>query len=383
MFGAATAIHPFAKVRPMDRRTQWIRRPGVDAIMAFCWVPFAVAAWTVRTDPDPFSTLLAATFALSLAHQPLTVALVYGDPGQFNQRRRLFTISPLLFLAAILIGMHVSVILVAAVAGLWNALHTLMQRYGITRIYGRMAGQSDGRIERALLLTWLALAALWAAASPGLPDRIAGIRVGSLNRQGLDLLTSIRPYAAALVVVAVIATVALAVAWWRQERRSAVVNPAKYLYLTSTALLFGVALVDPIVGFLAYVGSHAVEYLVIVHGHLGRRYRGDGADAGGTLGAVVRSPVGRSGFMTAYLLVAVGTFAVLKANSSTFTYTVVFLTFGGLHVFYDGFIWKLRRPAVARAFAIDTARPVDVASPLPVGAVVAPAPVPVTVASGG
>jgi hypothetical protein len=365
----------------MDRRTQWIRRPAVDAMMAFCWVPFALAAWTVRHEPDAFSTLLAATFALSLAHQPLTVALVYGDPGQFNQRRRLFTVSPLVFLAAILIGMQVSVLLVAAIAGLWNALHTLMQRYGITRIYGRMAGQSEGRIERAMLLTWLALAALWAAASPSLPDRVAGIRLGSVNRKGVSLLTSIRPYATALVVVAVVATVVLAVVWWRHERRSPVVNPAKHLYLGATALLFGVALVDPIVGFLAYVGSHAVEYLVIVHGHLGRRYRGDGADAGGALGAVVRSPVGRTGFMAAYLLVAVGTFAVLRANSSTFTYTVVFLTFGGLHVFYDGFIWKLRRPAVARGFAID-ARPTGV-PPVPVGATGGPAPVPAAVASGG
>lgn len=351
--------------------------------MALCWVPFAVAAWTVRSEPEAFSTLLAATFALSLAHQPLTVALVYGDPGQFNQRRRLFTVSPLLFLAGILIGMQISVLLVAAVAGLWNALHTLMQRYGITRIYGRMAGQSEGRIERAMLLTWLALAALWAAASPSLPDRVADIRLGTVNRRGIGLLTSIRPYAAGLVVVAVVATVMLAAVWWRHERGSAVVNPAKHLYLASTALLFGVALVDPLVGFLAYVGSHAVEYLVIVHGHLGRRYRGEGADAGGTLGAVVRSPVGRSGFMTAYLVVAVGTFAVLKANSSAFTYTVVFLTFGGLHVFYDGFIWKLRRPAVARGFAIDLRRPVEAASPVAVDAVVGPAAVPVTVASGG
>jgi hypothetical protein len=367
----------------MDRRTQWIRRPATDAMMALCWVPFAVAAWTVRHEPDAFSTLLAATFALSLAHQPLTVALVYGDPGQFNQRRRLFSFSPLVFLAAILIGMQVSVLLVALVAGLWNALHTLMQRYGITRIYGRMAGQSEGRIERAMLLTWLALAALWAAASPSLPDRVAGIRLGTVNRKGIDMLTSIRPYAAALVVVAVVVTVVLAAVWWRHERRSPVVNPAKHLYLASTALLFGVALVDPIVGFLAYVGSHAVEYLVIVHGHLGRRYRGDGADAGGALGAVVRSPVGRSGFMTAYLLVAVGTFAVLKANSSAFTYTVVFLTFGGLHVFYDGFIWKLRRPAVARGFAIDARSADGAAPPVPVGATVGPAPVPAAVASGG
>ncbi len=31
---------------------------------------------------------------------------------------------------------------------------------------------------------------------------------------------------------------------------------------------------------------------------------------------------------------------------------MVFFTLGGLHVFYDGFIWKLRRPAVAQSLAI-------------------------------
>ena len=33
----------------------------------------------------------------------------------------------------------------------------------------------------------------------------------------------------------------------------------------------------------------------------------------------------------------------------------VFLTVGGLHVFYDGLIWKLRRPAVAKGFALTPA----------------------------
>ena len=33
-----------------------------------------------------------------------------------------------------------------------------------------------------------------------------------------------------------------------------------------------------------------------------------------------------------------------------YTFAVLFL--GGLHVFYDGFIWKLRRPSVARGFAL-------------------------------
>ena len=39
--------------------------------------------------------------------------------------------------ALITIGINVSLGLVAVIAGLWNAEHTLMQRYGVQRIYGR------------------------------------------------------------------------------------------------------------------------------------------------------------------------------------------------------------------------------------------------------
>ena len=40
-------------------------------------------------------------------------------------------------------------------AGLWNAEHTLMQRYGVMRIYGRKAGDDHGRIEKPMLIVWL------------------------------------------------------------------------------------------------------------------------------------------------------------------------------------------------------------------------------------
>jgi hypothetical protein len=35
----------------------------------------------------------------------------------------------------------------ALAAEAWNVDHTLMQRYGITRIYGRMAGQQHRGME--------------------------------------------------------------------------------------------------------------------------------------------------------------------------------------------------------------------------------------------
>ena len=336
---------------------RWISGPVVDVLIALSWVPFSVAAIAWHGHLDQLASLMAATFLLSLSHQPLTLALVYGDPGQFRLRRRLFTWSPVIFLVAILIGTHVALLAVAAVAGLWNAEHTLLQRYGLTRIYGRKAGQDDGRTERLLLHSWLVVALAWAAADPGTPGRIAGLPIGGTNQRSIHLLTSARPVATAVLVVAGAASIALMARWVVEERRRPAVNPAKYLYLGTTLALFATVLVDPVAGLLGYVGAHAIEYLLIVHRHVGTRYVGDGADDGGAVGRTVRSPLGRTGFVVGYLMVTLGAFTLLRHHASATTYSVVFLTAGGLHVFYDGFIWKLRRPSVARGFALASPAP--------------------------
>ena len=351
----ATAL-PSARPAVARPRPLWIHRPLVDVAVASCWVPFAVVGLALASHPDRLGRLLAAALILSLAHQPLTLALVYGDPGQFELRRRLFSWSPIIFVAAIAVGLHVSLVVVAAVAGVWNAEHTLMQRYGLTRIYGRKAGQQDGRVEKAMLLSWLVFAAVWAAAQPSTEQRAQGLGLGATNERSIHLLASLRPVAGALLVPVGVVVVALVVRWAMDEaRRWPQVNPAKYLYLLSTALLFALIVVHPIVGIAAYVGSHAIEYLVIVHQHLGRRY-GDTTD-GGPLGSVVRSPMGRTGFVAAYLVGIVLVFTVLRANLPSSTYTTILLTAGGLHVFYDGLIWKLRRPTVAKGFALHPTAP--------------------------
>ena len=42
-------------------------------------------------------------------------------------------------------------------------------------------------------------------------------------------------------------------------------------------------------------------------------------------------------------------------HASPSVYLTGFLLVGGLHVFYDGFIWKLRRPNVANSLGVPTA----------------------------
>lgn len=136
-------------------------------------MPFSVAILTTDHDSARVAWLVAATLAVSFAHQPLTAAMVYADPVQRAQHRRLFTWSPLVLAAVVVIGLQLSVTLVALVAGVWNAAHTLRQRYGAARIYGRLVGQTDGSAEHRMLWSWLALAAVVAVAHHDIADALS------------------------------------------------------------------------------------------------------------------------------------------------------------------------------------------------------------------
>ncbi|HZQ58538.1 MAG TPA: hypothetical protein VFA84_10895 [Acidimicrobiales bacterium] len=333
------------------QRGAWIHSPARDAALAFCWVPFAVAAVAVQGHRHLLAGLLSAVLVLSLSHQPVTLALVYGDAGRFRDHRRIYGLGPLVALAVVLFGLRVSLLLVAIVAGLWNAEHTLMQRYGVTRLYGRKAGDDHGGLERPMLFSWLGVALVAAAANPRTPRYLAQVDLGDVNRRGITFLTRFRPEAAVLLVPALAVAGVLTARWVRAERAAATANPAKWLYVGATAALVLAVCVDPVAGFAAYVGAHAVEYFVIVHGAAGRRAsRGEG----GAVGRVVRSPLGATGFVA---VAAVGALVPLMALARAGSFTVAeaaYLTVGALHIFYDGLIWKQRVPSVAadlRAFA--------------------------------
>ncbi len=320
--------------------------------MALSWVPFAALAlaWDGRT--DRLEWLVAATLLFSVSHQPLTMPLVYADPHVRGSRPALFALTPFVFVALVVVGLRLDPVVIAVVAGVWNAGHTMQQRYGITRIYGRKVGQTDGTIEHRLLWSMLLLALVVAAADAATPGRIASAGLGGRNQKGLDVLTDAAPVARYLVPVMLIVVAVLIVQWVRQEMASDQVNPAKWVYLGSTAGLIGLTVVSPLAGFVGYIGSHAAEYYLIVHNHLADRYPDEVTDGGAPLGRAVRSRSGPLGLMAIYSVGIAAFIWAVRTFGSYDVYALVFLSLGGLHLFYDGLIWKLRRPEVARGFQI-------------------------------
>ena len=78
--------------------------------------PVRPLGWLWQSDTNRLPWLVSATLLLSFSHQPLTVALVYGDQRNFDLRRRIFTWSPPVFVVAVLVTRHISLTALAVVA---------------------------------------------------------------------------------------------------------------------------------------------------------------------------------------------------------------------------------------------------------------------------
>jgi len=328
-------------------QTRWICSQPLDVLMTFSWVPFALLAMANLNNPEGLKSLMFSVFLFSFMHQPLSLFLVYGDHERFELRRKLFTWSPLIFGLAIYFALHFSPLLLALLAGAWNVEHTLMQRYGIARIYGRMTGQNQGGVELAMLFSWLLLAAAWAAADPQTLERVTALGIRGANRSAFEVLAEWRAFAQGLLIPLSVAALLLGAKWWMEESRRPN-NRAKHLYLGSTLALFVVMVVNPIMGFVGYVGAHSFEYFVIVNRAIEKGYT-EPRNLRSRLGRAANGRLGPRGLLAGYLLLIAVTVYVLENHASFLVYSMVFFTLGALHFFYDGFIWKLRNPQVARS----------------------------------
>jgi hypothetical protein len=329
----------------------WITNALHDTIVAFIWVPFALAAYVAIGLGPALLTVVGVAFLISFAHQPLTLALVYADPAQRAAHRRLYRLAPLAAVLAIAIGLRVSITLVAIVAALWNAEHTLMQRFGIMRMYGRKAGDDHGRVEKAMLMLWLGVTVVVVSITADLERLVIRIGMGTTNRRGVEVLASLRPVAIALAVPLLVVATVVTRRWMRLEASLGWANRPKYVYTSATAALLLTIMVNPIAGFAGYVSGHALEYFIVVHRSLRRRA------ATGDTSPVARAAATssrRAGLYTAYAVVVSALMIVSWNAWGGQGYRLSLFFFGALHILYDGFVWKLRRPALALSLGLPT-----------------------------
>ena len=328
-------------------RRLWVHGPVADIALGFCWLPIAFIVHAAEPHLTSVRSIMAVIFLISFAHQPLTLGLVYGDPAQRDAHRALYRWAPWVVFILIVVGLNVSLTLVALMAGLWNAEHTLMQRYGVMRIYGRKAGDDHGRIEKPMLIIWLVAGIAYIGGYVDLQNLAGKLGVGATNTRSLNLLDGLSSVARVLFWVAALCGLVMAVRWCKAERGlGALASRPKHWYALGTAGLIVAVMIDPIAGVAGYVAAHAIEYFAVVHSSL--RKRNDEAP----VAAVTRTRGRRAATYLAYFaaIAAVVVFTKSRLDGRLYAFAVLF--FGALHILYDGFVWKLRRSAVAASLGI-------------------------------
>ncbi|MBK7824708.1 hypothetical protein [Nannocystis sp.] len=352
---------------PTARPRAWLRSPTWDlTLLAFCWLPFYVwavfglgldgswAAGVGSRDALAWATLVA--LAITYVHRHYTFLLVYGDGETFRRRAREFVLAPLLVFAVVGLcrgtgGMVWKLLLVAV--GAWNVWHTLMQRFGILRIYAGKAGcglQEPAHGRRDLALLWCSVIFVSWITLLLRAETFAGQANARL------LLRVVRPLISgtgAWAVLAVLAAGWLAVLlyWLRHEMRAALClreRLPRWTFLASTLLLLAVFVVHgPIVGYLCFGVAHALEYVAFVH-HFGQqKFAQDGAT--GFTASLLRRPLWAAPLLIGVLLTA---FILLRDHRGADLYLVYYLGTSLLHFLFDGWIWKVRRPEVRRPLGV-------------------------------
>lgn len=333
--------------RQQATRTLWVHGPVADIALGWCWLPIALIVHVAEPHVSAVHSIMGVIFLISFAHQPLTLGLVYGDPAQRHAHRTLYRWAPWIAFVLVLVGLNVSLSLVALMAGLWNAEHTLMQRYGVMRIYGRKAGDDHGHIEKPMLIIWLIAGIAYIGAFVDLQRLVHKLGFGGTNARSVRLLGDLSAVARVLFWVAAVVGLFLAVQWLRAERHlGAAASRPKHWYALGTVGLVVAVMLDPIAGVAGYVAAHAIEYFAVVHVSL--RKRSDTSP----VATVTRTRARRTATYVGYFVAIAVLVAATRSRFDGRLYAFAVLFFGALHILYDGFVWKLRRPAVAASLGI-------------------------------
>jgi hypothetical protein len=353
----------------------WHVSPPVDvSAYAFSWLFFLVPALVFTKADTGFFVFLIVAGVLTEAHRHLSLPYVFGDKEVLRVYPLRFVALPvallLLFMCAPFLaaaewtvaGVRPGVVLntIATFGFLWNIWHVFAQKYGILRMYDAKAGDGkrvDGAVDRWLVFAWVPLYFTWVGPTQAAMFRKQLSRGGALLEGALSVFTAAMPVA---VPLAVVALVAAHVVWLVHEHRAHRLRNRPRLVMAAGTTLLGSTFVafDYRLAFGAFAFSHAVEYIVFLAAYMKKKYANP-LPHDPWLGRVLKRP------KLAYAVFFIGlgllfTWAARWGGSIApdaarpmflghrlATWLFWWMLFQSLlHFYWDGFLWKMRRPEV-------------------------------------
>jgi Tfp pilus assembly protein PilF len=300
--------------------------------------------------------LFVASFGAVGHHLP-GMMRAYGDRFLFDRFKYRFLVAPLLIGAVCILFALRELTAMTLVAYVWGVWHGLMQTYGFVRIYDAKAGSvapAAARLDLAMCIAWFVAAVLLS------PTRMTKIATDYYNAGGAVVSPASVSFAADVWVVAtVIVTIAFVgylVYSWLGGRRP---SPAKLALLVVSIGFWwfsNVAVSNMLVGIALFEVFHDVQYLTIVW-----FFNVNRVDRTPGVGAFARFLFRRSWGLAGLYVGLVAAYGALNFLPPTISDQTVSRTLTGLltasallHFYYDGFIWKVREPAVGESLGVRT-----------------------------
>jgi hypothetical protein len=343
--GMTPATPPTAP-RPADKPSAgWVVSPAFDLLFLAnaAWPLLLLAAVLVPTfvrDNGQLQTEFWQVYFLTTPHRWITLFLVAADRDRREGHGKLFVAFAVV--AAVVVGgvwaVTGSLTCLLLLDYVWNAWHFASQHQGVLRMYSKKAGGGPEWLERHALRAFVVYTLLRTAGwTTGEYERYEHMK-GWMNMVDLAMLA----VPGAVLVVNLIGV-----------RRSRV---GKLCYLVSLLALYAGLLLclrnDWRTGVFALTAAsstfHAVEYLAVVS-HYAKRRESVGSD--GLFRRVAKQ------WLTVFVVYVltlglVGIWAGEGGGWVLRAWLAVNVWAAFLHYTYDGFIWKLRKPATAHALGV-------------------------------
>ena len=347
---------------------RWIFGPTADLPLVLLTPLLALGVFAVGRTLGFGEGLIAAGFALSIAHYLPGMLRAYGDREIFARFRLRLLAAPVVFVGACVAAAWASLQVLELLVMFWGPWHWLMQTYGFARIYDARAGRVDhttARLDHALIVLGFGAALLATGSFSNYLRDVYNLGAPVLPAGGIALLRGTWLAATAIVFALYVANAI------RATRRGEPPSPQKLWLLAITLPFFAFTasfVQRPLEGYVLFEICHDVQYLALVWTiNRNRVERDAGTDAGRLMRFLFRPHLG---LVLAYLglCFAFGATghvyrtwiddpALQRIALSTISAMAL------LHYYLDGFIWKIREPA--NQASLDLAvRPIEPGSPV-------------------
>lgn len=357
-------------------RQRWVLSPGLDGLLIIAApvlsLLLAIAAFSALPAERAATLVLVTHVVLTVAHHLPTWIRLYGDTDSFRADRwrwLLMPVLPFLLSLGVLIHLHgkgyglEQFFYLFILLTIWDPWHFLMQHYGFMRLYDRgnaAPPRLAAGMDRMVCTLWMVYLLL--ASSAWLPELLADLD----SRLSLPLLLALPAGAidslreAALLLAGLGSLVYAGYLGWCW-RRGWFVSRAKLALLVLTFAAIWLAYTPNAVirawapgwsfkvGFAVIGIVHMTQYLAIVW----RYNRNLAARPGAARPGWFRWLHSRNSAWAAalYVLACLVYGEGLTTDFQTAWITIPALALGFtstlMHYYFDGYLWKLRRPQTA------------------------------------